>query len=78
MTTEPERTKVDRLEDLARNSEHLEAVQNEFRAARAESRRISMELITIDKLPIAEVARLSGHHRNTLKVWLTIHNAEKK
>lgn len=77
MSTQDEWGKEDRLQALAETLQKIEVIEREWKHWRAQSRTLSLELVTIDKLPVAEVSRLSGHHRNTLKVWLQIHNAEQ-
>lgn len=69
---------ADRLDELHNVQQQLAAIEEQWKHWRAKSREISLQLITEDKLPVAEVARLSGHHRNTLNVWLQVFNAETK
>jgi hypothetical protein len=78
MTSKEEWTTEDRLQALAETRQLLEAVERERQHLWNQSRAISMELITEDRLSVAKVAMLSGHHRNTLGVWLDVWNAEHK
>lgn len=78
MNTDDEQNLADRLDELHSVQQQLAAIEDQWKHWRARSRQLSLDLITIDKLPVAEVSRLSGHHRNTLGVWLKIHNAEHK
>jgi len=78
MTTEEEWTYEDRLDALQNTRAKLEAIEREWKHWRMQSRTLALELITRDGFSVAKVAMLSGHHRNTLKVWLDLHNAEQK
>jgi hypothetical protein len=78
MGTEEEWTAADREQALAETREKLEAIELEWKEWRRQSRNLSLELITVNKYSVANVSRLSGHHRGTITLWLQVWNAEHK
>jgi transposase-like protein len=78
MDTNEEWGVEDRLQALQETRAKLESIEREWKHWREQSRTLAIELIAIDRLSVAKVAGLSGHHRNTLKVWLDLWNAEHK
>lgn len=56
----------------------LTKVEDEFRFWRAASRKITLELVTEHGISVAKAAVLSGHTRQTIKIWLDVWNAEHK
>lgn len=78
MTPDDEWTKEDELEVLAETRQKLAAVEREWKMLRETSRATTMRLITEHHVSIAKAAQLSGHHRNTIMVWLKVHNALRK
>jgi hypothetical protein len=53
-------------------------VEKEWKDLRAQSRENTIHLITECGMSVAGANRITGHHRATIKVWLDVHNAEKK
>jgi metal-responsive CopG/Arc/MetJ family transcriptional regulator len=78
MTTNQDEERDHVLRELARNKEALAEHEREWQNMRAQSRALSMALITQHGYSMNAVAQLSGHHRATIKIWLDIHNAETK
>jgi hypothetical protein len=78
MAENEEWTVEDRLQALKETREKCESLEREWKHWRNQSRILSLELIDVDRISAARVAQLSGHHRNTLKVWLDLYNAEKR
>lgn len=78
MDTEENWNVDDRLQALQETKQKLAVMEREWKTWRDQSKTLSIELITIEGLSVSKVAQLSGHHRNTLKVWLDIYNAEHK
>jgi len=66
------------LEALAHNRQQLADLEREWKKMREHSKTLCLALITKHGLSMSRVALLSGHHRNTMKIWLDIHNAEIK
>lgn len=56
----------------------LEQAEKDWKNLREESRRNALLLITEHGISLARTSAITGHHRNTLKIWLDIHNAETK
>ena len=54
----------------------LQQLEGEWKAMRMHSRNTTIRLIAETNMSVAEASRLSGHHRNTIMVWLQVHNAE--
>jgi hypothetical protein len=78
MNANDEWTTDDRLEALRETRAKCEALEREWKHWRNQSRILSLELISEDKLSMQRVAQLSGHHRATIKVWLDVYNAEMR
>jgi len=54
---------------------HTEA---DWKDLRALSRKLTLELVTEQGVSVAKAARISGHTRQTIKIWLDVFNAEQK
>jgi hypothetical protein len=78
MTTQEEWGEPDRLQALSETNQKLAAIEREWKHWRLQSKTLTLELITMHGYSVSKAAQLSGHHRNTIKIWLTIHNAETK
>jgi hypothetical protein len=78
MTTEEEWGESDRLQALKETIQKTEALEREWKHWRAQSKTLTIELITLHGYTVSKAATMSGHHRNTIKVWLDLYNAENK
>jgi hypothetical protein len=56
----------------------LAAIELSWKDYRAQSRELTVRLVTEHRYSVAEASRLSGHHRTTISTWLDIYNAEHK
>ena len=56
----------------------LAAIEERWKIYRQTSKELTVRLITEHGYSIARAAELSGHHRQTITIWLKIHNAEMK
>jgi hypothetical protein len=77
MSKDEEWTKDDRLQALAETRSKLAAIEREWKHWRDQSKTLVIELITEDGLSVLKASELSGHHRNSIKIWLDLWNAEK-
>lgn len=55
-----------------------EDLEEQLKLSRERSRAYVLQAITETGLSVAKAAELSGHHRQSITLWLQIHNAEKK
>lgn len=78
MTNTEQWGEADRLQALTETKQKLEVIEREWKHWRAQSRTLTMELITLHGYSMNVAAQISGHHRNTIKVWLDLYNAENK
>jgi hypothetical protein len=78
MTTEPQPSDKYLLQNLAETRGTLAAIEERWKLKREESKRLTLQLITEHGYSVNRAAELSGHHRNTIMIWLKIHNAENK
>jgi hypothetical protein len=78
MNTHSTQTLEQTMRDLAESRGKLDAVEEAWKIARAHNRALTVRLVTDHELSIARVAELTGHHRNTVSLWVQIHNAEEK
>ena len=78
MTAQEEWGEPDRLQALSETNQKLAAIEREWKHWRQQSKTLTLELITMHGYSLSRAAVLSGHHRNTIKIWLTIYNAENK
>lgn len=59
----------DILKSLAGTRGTLESIEARWKTERAYSRHLCLELLFTYEYPLSKVSRLSGHHRQTLRVW---------
>ena len=78
MGTNTNQTLEQTMRDLAESRGKLDAVEEAWKNARAHNRALTVRLVTQHELTIARVSQLTGHHRNTVSLWVQIHNAEEK
>jgi hypothetical protein len=78
MGTEPEWTTDQVIEALTWKRQQLADHEAEWKKLRQHSRDLTMRLITEHGMSVNRAADISGHHRNTIAIWLKIHNAETK
>lgn len=58
------------VEEAARTRGRLEAIEADWTATRAHARTLALELILDYGYSLAKVSRITGHHRNTIRVWV--------
>lgn len=56
----------------------LEQAEKDWKNLREESRKNALLLLTEHGISLARTSAITGHHRNTLKIWLDVYNAERK
>lgn len=78
MDTAQFRNKDDAYEFLVASRIEREEAEEALRLARERSRAYVIQAVTEQGLSVAKAAELSGHHRQSITLWLQIHNAEKK
>lgn len=78
MNQNPEWTQAEVEEALAWKRQQLAEHEAQWKELRQHSRDLTMRLITEYGESVNRAAYLSGHHRNTITIWLKIHNAEVK
>jgi hypothetical protein len=66
------------LAEVALTGVSLRKAEEEWKALRAHSRKLTLELVTEQGVSVAKAASLTGHTRQTIKIWLNVHNAEHK
>jgi hypothetical protein len=66
------------LAEIALTRISLAQQEEEWKDGRAHSRALALELITEHGYSVSRTSELTGHHRNTLKIWLDIWNAEHR
>jgi len=66
------------LVHLAETRGTLTAIEERWKIYRQTSKDLTVRLITEHGYSVARAAELSGHHRQTISIWLKIHNAETK
>lgn len=71
-------TKDDDLQALRETRSQLEIIEREWKHWRNQSKALTIKLVTEHGVSVAKASQLSGHHRNTIGIWLQIHNAEHK
>lgn len=70
MTDTPNTSAAELVSKLLDTRAKLAAVEDRWKELRAESRRFSLLLLEDHGYSVNKVSLLSGHHRNTLQVWL--------
>lgn len=78
MAKKDEWTEADQLQALRETVQKLEVIEREWNDWRAQSRTLTIELITKFGYSTNLAAKLSGHHRNTIKAWLDVYNADER
>lgn len=78
MATNEEWTREDDLQALQETRAKLESIEREWKHWRDQSRHLTVKLVTEHGISVAKASVLSGHHRNTIGIWLQVHNAEEK
>lgn len=78
MANDDEWTMEDDLDALADTRVKLDAIEREWKHWREQSRFLTIKLVTVHGFSVAKASKLSGHHRNTIMVWLQVWNAEHK
>lgn len=78
MTQEAKWEESQVLEALRWKRQQLADHEAEWRKLREHSRSLTLSLITDFGYSVARASDISGHHRNTISIWLKIHNAETK
>lgn len=78
MTTQPRRDAEAAEAELAMTSVALRHTEADWKDLRALSRKITLELVTDHGYSVANASRLSGHTRQTIKIWLDVWNASHK
>ena len=64
--------------DLAESRGKLDAIEERWKIERAHNKALTVRLVVQHGLSVAKAADLTGHHRNTVSLWVQIHNAEQK
>jgi transcriptional regulator with GAF, ATPase, and Fis domain len=59
-------------------NERLAEIEANYKFTRAAAKETLIQAIENEGMSLATAARLSGHDRRTIKVWLDVHNAAKK
>lgn len=78
MADNGEWTKEDDLQALEETRAKLESIEREWKYWRDQSKLLTVKLVTEHGVSVAKASNLSGHHRNTIGIWLQLHNAEQK
>lgn len=58
--------------------ERLAEIEENWKFVRAAAKQNLLQAITNEGMSVATAARLSGHTRQTIKIWLDVWNAEHK
>lgn len=66
------------LKSLAETRGKLDAIEARWKIERAESRRLTLLLVTDYGFPILRASKLSGHHRGTIMAWLAAGGIETR
>jgi len=78
MGTKPRREEEAVLAEMAMTRVALQHTEDDWKDLRALSKKLTLELITDQGFSVAKAAKISGHHRQTITIWLNLHNAEQK
>jgi predicted DNA-binding protein (UPF0251 family) len=78
MGTDMRQTLEQTTRDLAESRGTLEAIENRWKIERAHNKALTVRLVVQHGLSVQKAADLTGHHRNTVSLWVQIHNAEEK
>jgi len=64
------------LRSVAETRGKLDYIEQYWKRLRNESRGLALQLMLDHGYSVTKTARVTGHHRNTLKVWLAVAGAE--
>jgi hypothetical protein len=78
METNSTQTLDQTIRDIAESRGKLDAIEERWKIERAHNRELTVRLVVQHQLSIARAVELTGHHRNTVSLWVQIHNAEEK
>jgi hypothetical protein len=78
MNTKPARDLEDAIAEMDLTRRTLAKVEDDWKFWRASSKQITLELVTVHGVSVAKASLLSGHTRQTIKIWLDVWNAERK
>jgi predicted HTH domain antitoxin len=78
MSTDIQQSIDQTMRDLAESRGKLEAIEANWKIQREWNRALTVRLVIQHELSIAKVAEMTGHHRNTVSLWVQLHNAEEK
>jgi hypothetical protein len=78
MTQDDEFTKDQVIEALTWKRQQLADHEKQWKTLREDSKFLTLRLVTEHGVSVAGASKISGHHRNTIMLWLQIHNAEMK
>jgi DNA-binding NtrC family response regulator len=59
-------------------ADRMAEMEESYKVTRAAERALLLQAITQEGMSVAAAAKMSGHNRKTITVWLQIYNAEKK
>lgn len=66
------------IANLTENREELLEAEQAWKGLRYLNRQMTLELITSHGISVSKASQLSGHTRQTIKIWLDVWNAEHK
>lgn len=66
------------LKSVAETRGKLDAAETYWKRLRGHSRQLALSLIFDHGYTITKTARLTGHHRNTLKVWVAAEETSRE
>lgn len=72
------RNKDDAYEFLVASRVEREQLEEQLKESRERSRGYVIQAVTEHGISVSKASELSGHHRNSITLWLQIHNAEIK
>jgi hypothetical protein len=78
MSTHPLQNIDQTLRDIAESRGKLDAIEERWKIERAHNKALTVRLVTEHGLSVAKAADATGHHRNTVSLWVQLHNAEEK
>lgn len=64
--------------DIAESRGKLDAIEQAWKIERSRNRALTVRLVTQHGLSVQKAADATGHHRNTVSLWVQLHNAEEK
>lgn len=78
MSTDIQQTIDQTMRDIAESRGKLDAIEEAWKIARAHNRALTVRLVVQHGLSVQKAADATGHHRNTVSLWVQLHNAEEK